>query len=170
MKPFFAAVGRVSQVLASLTMVMLGVLVLLVTADVVVRTANLRPLAWASSAAEYILLYTTFLPMAALVRGKGHVFVEFIREPMPPALKRACERGVYIVCIALCAYLAWIASTHFVNAIRTGAYETRSLDMPLWVVYLPMALGLWLSTLEWLRFLLGFDSMYEIDPLKMDGY
>ena len=42
--------------------------------------------------------------------------------------------------------------------------------MPKWLVFLPMALGFWLATIEWLRFLMGVDSLYNIDPLKMDGY
>ena len=151
-------------------MVLLGLLVLIVVADVVVRTVGLRPLAWASSTAEYILLYAAFLPMPALVRGKGHVFVEFLRAPMSPALRRLAERSVYVVCIAICAYLAWVATAGGWVAWREGSYETRTFDMPRWLVYLPMALGFWLATVEWLRFLLGAASLYDIDPLKMDGY
>lgn len=170
MRPFFDLVGRVGQALAWLTMVLLGLLVLLITVDVIMRTAGFKPLAWVTDVAEYILLYSTFLPMAALVRGKGHVFVEFIRAPMPVALKRVCEIGVYLTCLVICAYLAWIASVHFATAWSTKAFDTRAFDMPRWLVYLPMALGLWLSCLEWLRFLAGHDSMYDIDPLQMDGY
>lgn len=170
MKRFFDLVGRTGHLLARLTMVLLGLLVLLITTDVIMRTAGLKPLSWVTDMAEYILLYSAFLPMAALVRGKGHVFVEFIRAPMPPALKRSCEIAVYLTCLAICVYLAWIASVHFVTAWRTHAFETRAFDMPRWLVYLPMALGLWLSSLEWLRFLFGYDSMYDIDPLQMEGY
>lgn len=166
----FDLLGRVSHFLARTTMVLLGILVLLVTADVVVRTAGLRPLTWAASTAEYILLYAAFLPMPALVRGKGHVFVEFMRQPMPPMLRRGCEFAVYVVCLAICAYLGWVASAHLVTAVKTGAYETRTYDMPQWAVYAPMALGFWLSVLEWLRFLIGGDSLYEINPLEMDGF
>ena len=36
----------------------------------------------------------------------------------------------------------------------------RTFDMPKWLIYLPMALGLWLSAVELLRYLLGLDSMY----------
>ena len=131
---------------------------------------GLRPLTWATSVAEYLLLYAAFLPMPALVRGKGHVFVEFMRQPMAPAARRVCEVAVYLVCIAICAYLGWVATAHGVEALKTGAYETRTFDMPRWLVFLPMALGFWLSVLEWLRYLLGHDSLYNIDPLSMEGF
>lgn len=170
MKAFFDLVGRVGQAMAWAAMVLLGLLVLLISADVFMRTAGFKPLAWVTDVAEYILLYATFLPMAALVRSKGHVFVEFIRATLPASVKRVLEIGVYLTCLVICAYLAWIASAHFATAWSTRAFDTRAFDMPRWLVYLPMAAGLWLSALEWLRFLLGQDSMYDIDPLQMDGY
>ena len=170
MNLLFSMVERLGRWLARLTMLLLGLLVLIVVADVSARTVGLRPLSWASSTAEYILLYAAFLPMPLLVRGKGHVFVEFLRAPMPPAFKRAFERSVYVVCIMVCAYLAWVATRNGLAAWREGSYETRTYDMPKWLVYLPMVLGFWLATVEWLRFLLGADSLYHIDPLKMDGY
>ena len=169
-KRVFDAVGLVGQWLAWSAMSLLGLLVLLVTLDVVMRNIGFKPLAWIPDAAEYILLYAAFLPAGALVRSKGHVFVEFIREALPAGAKRLLERGVYLACAVICAYLAWVASVHFFAVIRSGAYDTRAFDMPRWLVFLPMALGLWLASLEWLRFLCGHDSMYVIDPLKMDGY
>jgi TRAP-type C4-dicarboxylate transport system permease small subunit len=166
----FGAVERLGYWLSRLTMVLLGILVLIVVADVIVRTLGLRPLSWASSTAEYILLYAAFLPTSFLVRHRGHVFVEFLRAPMSPGVKRFFERMVYLVCILVCAYLAWVASASGWTAWREGSYETKTFDMPKWLVYLPIALGFWMATVEWLRYLLGSDSLYNIDPLKMDGY
>lgn len=170
MNVLFSIVDHLGRWLARLTMVLLGVMVVLVVADVTVRTIGLRPLAWASSTAEYILLYAAFLPMPYLVRGKGHVFVEFLRAPMSPGVRLFVERSVYVVCIAICTYLAWVATASGWLAWREGSYETKTFDMPKWLVYLPMVLGFWLAAVEWLRFLLGADSLYNIDPLKMDGY
>ncbi len=166
----FALTGLVGRALAALAMGLLGALVLIVTADVVVRTAGGRPLAWVPSTAEYILLYAAFLPMPALVRTKGHVFVEFLRAPLPEAARRALEIAVYATCAAICAYLAWISVERLWEAIATGAYETRTYDMPRWLIDLPMATGFALSCFEWLRFLAGADSMYRLDPRAMDGY
>ncbi|MCY7308528.1 MAG: TRAP transporter small permease [Rhodoferax sp.] len=170
MNVLFSIVDHLGRWMARLTMVLLGVMVVLIVADVTVRTIGLRPLAWASSTAEYILLYAAFLPMPFLVRGKGHVFVEFLRAPMSPRMRRFCERSVYVACILICIYLAWVATASGWLAWSEGSYETKTFDMPKWLVFLPMALGFWLAAIEWLRFLLGADSLYDIDPLKMDGY
>lgn len=170
MQLLFDLSGRLALWLARLTMLILGLLIVVVVADVVVRSVGLRPLAWASSTAEYILLYAAFLPMPYLVRIKGHVFVEFLRGPMSPAVRRNVERLVYLVCIVICAYLGWVASNSGVLAWHEGSYETRTFDMPKWLVFLPIAVGFCLSTLEWLRFLVGHDSMYNIDALHREGF
>ncbi len=166
----FRLSAAVSRALAVVAMVLLGGLVVLITVDVTRRTLGFKPLSWTSDVAEYILLYATFLPMAAIVHDKGHVFVEFLRSSMPPAAQRVLERGVYVVCLVICVYLGWVASVHLVGAVRTGAYDTRAFDMPRWLVYVPMAVGLWLSSVEWLRFLLGRASLYDLDALQRDGY
>jgi len=108
--------------------------------------------------------------MPYLVRAKGHVFVEFLRGPMTPAIRRNVERLVYPICIVMCAYLAWVASSGGILAWREGSYETRNFSMPDWLVYMPMALGFWLATLEWLRYLVGHDSMHHIDALYREGF
>jgi len=115
-------------------------------------------------------VYIAFLPMPALVRGKGHVCADFVRTSLPAAVRRPMERGVYLLCLAICAYLGWIASSHAASAFASGAYDVRSFDVPRWLIYAPMALGLWLSAFEFLRYLLGRDSIYAIDAREMEGF
>ncbi|TFZ04558.1 TRAP transporter small permease [Ramlibacter rhizophilus] len=166
----FRFTGLAADALARLAVLLLGALVLIVSADVGVRAAGLRPLAWVPQVAESILLYATFLPMAALVREKGHVFVEFLRAPLPAWAQRALERFVYLACIAISTWLGWIGWQHLAESVRTGAFVTGTYDMPRWVVFLPMVLGFGLSALEWLRMLLGHDSLYRADAQARGGY
>ena len=42
--------------------------------------------------------------------------------------------------------------------------------MPRWLIYLPMVIGLWLSAIEFLRYLLGLDSLYDVDPAETEGF
>lgn len=170
MNRFFNLSGALGLRLAQLAMLLLGALTLLISADVVMRNLGYKPLAWVTDAAEYILLYCTFLPMAALVRSKGHVFVDFIRASLPAGIQRWLEKLVYLICLLICAYLGWIATIHFLTSWTTGAYDARAVDLPSWLTYLPMAVGLWLAAIEWLRFLIGGDSMYDVDPLSREGY
>lgn len=169
MNTLFDFAGKLSEALAAVTKVLIGMMVLFVVADVAVRNFGLRPLSWAISVSEYILLYSAFLPMPWLVRTKGHVFVEFLRNILPPTGRLVLEKLVYLTCVALCLYLGGYALTSLIGAAQTGEYETRTFDMPKWGVFLPMTIGFFLSAVEWLRYLLGFDTLYNLDPLEMEG-
>jgi TRAP-type C4-dicarboxylate transport system permease small subunit len=168
MDRLFDASGRTAQALAVLTKILLAVIVLLVSADVAARNLA-RPLAWSVTLTEYLLIYITFLPMPALVRGKGHVCADFIRTALPLGLRRGIERGVYLLCLAICVYLGWVAFGSALASLKSGAYEVRTFDMPRWLIFAPMVVGLWLSALEFLRYLLGRDSIYAIDVREMEG-
>lgn len=152
-----------------LTKLLLAAIVLLVSADVASRNLA-RPLVWSVSLTEYLLVYITFLPMPALVRGKGHVCADFIRSALPQGLRRGIERGVYLLCIAICLYLGWVAVGSGLASLMSGAYEVRTFDMPRWLIFAPMVVGLWLSALEFLRYLLGRDSIYAVDTREMEGF
>lgn len=165
----FDASGRIAQALAVLTKLLLAAIVLLVAADVAARNLA-RPIPWGVSVTEYLLVYVAFLPMPALVRGKGHVCADFIRSSLPPVWRPPIERAVYALCLVICAYLGWIAFTGTAASLVSGAYDVRSFDMPRWLIYAPMALGLWLSALEFLRYLLGRDSIYALDAREMEGF
>jgi len=169
MDRLFDASGRIAQALAVITKLLLAAIVLLVGADVAARNLA-RPLVWSVSLTEYLLVYIAFLPMPALVRGKGHVCADFIRTTLPQWLRRGIERGVYLLCIAICLHLGWIAFGSALASLKSGAYEVRTFDMPRWLIFAPMVVGLWLSALEFLRYLLGRDSIYEVDAREMEGF
>ena len=169
MPHLFTASGRLATALAFVAKLMLALIVLLVTADVLARNF-IKPLTWAVSLTEYLMLYVTFLAMPALVRGKGHVCADFIRTSLPDALRRVIEKLVYGLCIGICVYLGWVAFQSCVETFRSRAYDVRTFDMPQWLIYLPMVVGLWLSAVEFLRYLLGIDSLYDVDVREMEGF
>jgi len=161
--------GRLSGALAALTKILLALVVILVVVDITLRNVS-RPLAWSTSVVEYILIYVAFLSAPALVRGKGHVCADFLRSAIPAGPRRIIEKLVYAVCIALCLYLGALACTSALDSLRSGSYDVRTFDLPKWVIFLPMMLGLWLSALEFLRYLLGHDSIYAVAPTEIEGF
>lgn len=162
--------GRLCWFLAVIARVLIGLLVLLVVSDVAVRNAGLRPLAWAVNTSEFFLLYITFFAMPWLIRQKGHVFVIFLRVVLPETAKLVLAKVVYLACIVLCLYLGWVAWNSLTLSLARGTYEMRTFDIPKWVVFSPMVLAFFLSALEWLRYLLGYDDFYDTDPLEMAGH
>ena len=169
MKTLFGASAQISQWLLVISKLLLALIVILVAADVVARNLG-HPLVWSVSLTEYLMIYMAFLTMPGLVRGKGHVCADFIRTWLPLAVRRVVERGVYVLCIAICLHLGWVAFESLLASLRSGSYDVRTFDMPKWLIYLPMVIGMWLSVIEFLRYLLGFDSIYAVDVLEMEGY
>ncbi|MDO9525843.1 MAG: TRAP transporter small permease [Gemmobacter sp.] len=161
--------GKLAWALASFAKLLIGIMILLVVSDVAVRNFGWRPMTWAISASEYILMYVAFLAMPWLVRIKGHVFVEFLRFMLPEKAKQVLAKVVYLTSVLLCLYLGWIALSSLMLSIERGTYETRTFDTPKWVVFLPIMTGFFLSAVEWLRYLLGHDSLYNRDPLEVEG-
>lgn len=160
---------RVAAALALLARVMLAFIVVLVSADVLARNLG-HSLVWSASLVEYLLIYVTFLPMPALVQGKGHVCADFVRRALPATLRGLVERAIYALCVAICVYLGAIALGSLLETARSGAFEVRTFDMPRWLIFLPIVIGLWLSAIEFLRYLLGFDSLYGGDPTRVEGF
>lgn len=170
MKTLFHLTGQASWGLSVLARLMIGAMILIVVSDVAFRNLGLRPLAWAINTSEFLLLYVTFLSMPWLIRQKGHVFVEFLRVALPKKAKKVLEKLVYLGCLILCLYIGGVALMSMIDAIARGTYEMRTFDTPKWVVFLPMVLAYGLSALEWLRFLMGSDSMYERDLMEVGGH
>ncbi|MFD1795186.1 TRAP transporter small permease [Paracoccus aurantiacus] len=169
MDRLFEYTGYLSWLLVSVAKVMIGVVILLVIADVAARNFGLRAMTWAISATEYSLLYITFLSMPWLVRIRGHVFVTFLRALFPPKAQRLLETLVYLTCLGLCLYLGYVAFDQMMAAIAKRSFESRTFDMPKWAIYLPVFLGFALSAVEWLRFLLAPVSIYDAGPLDAEG-
>lgn len=169
MDRLFDASGRIAHALAVLTKLLLASIVLLVCADVAARNFG-RPLAWGVSLTEYLLIYIAFLPMPALVRAKGHVCADFFRGALPQPVQRVVERGVYVLCIAICLYLGAYALDNAITSLKAGAYEVRTFDMPRWLIFAPMVIGLWLSAIEFVRYLVGRDSIYAVEARDMEGF
>lgn len=169
METLFKNVARLSWLCASVAKALIGLSIIMVIADVTVRNMGMRPMTWAISATEYSLLYITFLSMPWLVRTRGHVFVVFLRSTFSPSLQRVLEIGVYLLCLILCIYLGFVALGSLSSALATGSFESRTFDMPKWLILLPIVIGFFLSALEWLAFLLTPASLYTVSAEDLEG-
>lgn len=169
MEAFFAAVGRLSWLMAAAVKLILAAIVVEVVTDVALRNLDMRPISWGVSATEYGLLYSAFLPMPWLVHIKGHVFVEFLRKALPERGRLVLEKIVYTGCIVLCLYMTLFAAEALITAWQAHEYETRTFDMPKWAILAPVCLGFLVSAIEWARYLFGHDSLYAYDPLEQEG-
>jgi len=117
-------------------------------------------LQWYSAMAEYCLLFSTMLGAPWLVRLKGHVVVESLTMAMPDVIRMLMAKAVYILCILLSLLFVWYGTLELLATIESGEIDIRSIDMPKWIIYIPLPLGFSLIAIEFGRYLLGYDSYY----------
>ena len=140
--------------LAILAGLMLVVIFVGIIADVAIRTAGY------SAIAEYCLLFSTMLAAPWLVRLRGHVVVESLTMAMPPRVRWAMAKAVYVLCIVLSLLFVYYGFGEMALSLGTGELDLRSIDMPKWILFVPFPLGFTLVAIEFGRYLLGFGSYY----------
>ncbi len=132
----------------------------LIIIDVTIRSFNYSPPSYTLAVIEYGLLYIAMLMAPYLVRQKKHVYIDALVSQLPGRLRVAVEKMVYLVCIVTSLVFAYFSYQLVSQAIESGIFEERGVDMPLWLLYGPLPLCLTMVAVEFSRFLIGSDSLY----------
>lgn len=132
----------------------------LIVVDVFIRLVGLQPWLYSSILVEYGLLWFTMLAAPWLVRAKGHVFIDAITQLLPPQIQRVLAKVAYLICIGSSLVFSYYSLQLLIDAIVEHQIDTRAEDMPLWSLLLPIPPGFLLVAIEFVRYLIGFDSMY----------
>jgi C4-dicarboxylate transporter, DctQ subunit len=148
------------ELLKALSGVIIFCVFLLIVSDVLIRTVGLKPWQPSSVLVEYGLLWFTMLAAPWLARNKAHVFIDAITQLLPSGLRHVLEKLVYLVCVVISLVITYYSLWVLITAINEGQIDTRAVDMPLWTLYAPIPPCFLLVAIEFLRFLLGYDSMY----------
>ena len=161
MATLFAASWRASLLLAQLAKACLALMALAIVADVAIRNLGGRPPLWTVPVCEYLMLYIAGFGLPYLVRRKGHVVLEVVVRTLSGRLRRNWERGLVIAAAATLVYLAGVAAYMTVDAVRSGDFQVKAVNLPAWIATLPLVLGFALGAIEFIRFLFVSDSMFE---------
>lgn len=170
LRPLFAFSWLVARAMAALCCALLAFIAAAIVYDVTVRNLGLQPPNFTVSFTEYVLLYTTMLGAPYMVRKKGHILVEALIESVGPTLHNVMARFVYLVCALMSAALAYYGARLLLQGIATNDMEYRSFDMPRWILDLTIPLGFGFSTIEFLRYLVGIDTLYKVKAQDKDGF
>jgi C4-dicarboxylate transporter DctQ subunit len=124
--------------------------VLLAITGVILRYLFDYVLFWAEEASIYLIILSTFIGAVIALRHKEHVGVELLTL----AFK---ERGQWIVTIlgvlilvAYCAIFGVIAWMMVTTPVARS-FQTPALDLPLWLVQLPVPIGFTLMLIRALQ-------------------
>jgi TRAP-type C4-dicarboxylate transport system permease small subunit len=143
--------------------------VFLIVLDVLMRVLGLDPLLFILTTVEYSLLWFTMLAAPWLVRIKGHVFIDAVTQFLPPVIKKIVAKMVYFICIAAALLYGYHLYILLAEAIESGEIDIRSFEIPMWFLFVTMPLCFFMCAMEFGRFLLGFDDMYDQNLVERDS-
>jgi TRAP-type C4-dicarboxylate transport system permease small subunit len=142
------AFGRLFDVLAATAALMLLAMVLLVTADIVLRNTVRAGFPWANEVTEYALYLTTLLTAPWLLRRGQHVRIDMVLVFVPPRLAWLCEALADIIGLAASLVLVWYGAIMTLQSARLSSLTIKNLVFPEWWLLWPLPLCFALLALE----------------------
>ncbi len=133
-------------------------MMVVITIDVVVRNLGYQSSAHFFTFTEYALLIVPCLGAPWLVREKGHIYVEILLMYLGPRPRAALRLAIGIVCMVVCAVLAWYGLQVTLQDYFGNEKDVRSLDMPRWIVVGFVPLSFAMMALEFLRFVVRREN------------
>jgi TRAP-type C4-dicarboxylate transport system permease small subunit len=155
-----AAYGHVINSLRVLAGIVIFAVFALIVGDVFVRLAGFQPWLYANILVEYGLLWFTMLAAPWLVRAKAHVFIDALTLVLPAALRQTLAKCVYVICICASLVFSYYSLRLLMESIAENQIDIRAVDMPQWILLAPIPLCFFLVAIEFVRYLIGPDSMY----------
>jgi len=144
--------------MAYLAAFLMVAMMVVITLDVILRNLGYQSSAHFFTFTEYALLIVPCLGAPWLVREKGHIYIEILLMALSPRVRARFTLLIGLVCIVVCAVVAWYGFTVTLNDFLQNEKDVRSMDMPRWIVVGFIPLGFGMMALEFLRFVLRGEN------------
>ena len=139
----------------------LGLIFIFILYDVIARNAGIPTFTHTLALTEYGLYYTTLLGAPWLVRKKHHIYMQIISALVPEIVRPIITRLSYLICVITCGLICYYSGMVSYETFMRGDQEVRSFDMPRWLIFIIMPVSFSLLTIEFARYLVGIDNMYD---------
>ena len=140
--------GRLFDLLVAIAALTLLAMVVLVTADIVLRNTLRTGFAWANEITEYALYIITLLTAPWLLRRGQHVRIDMALVLVPPRVAWVLEAAADILGFAASLALVWYGAVMTVQSARLGAFTIKNLVFPEWWLLWPLPLCFALLAIE----------------------
>lgn len=126
----------IDKICLVLIVIMLGVMVLVTTAQIICRTAG-SALQWSEELNRYLLIWSTFLGASCVYKAGTHISITFMHGLFSPKIQRVIRIIVHVICIlAFCAIVYY----GFVYAGKQ-AQLAPALRIPMKYMYMSIPIG-----------------------------
>ena len=145
-----ALLARVFDILAIVAALILLAMVIVVTADIVLRNTARVGFAWANEITEYALYLITLFTAPWLLRRGQHVRIDMFLVIAPPRLAWAMEAVADIVGLTASLVLIWYGSVMTAQSAGLGSLTIKNLVFPEWWLLAPLPVCFALLALEFM--------------------
>ncbi len=161
MRKLSAGFGRLFNALAIVAALTLLVMVVLVTADIVLRNLTRSGFPWANEVSEYALYGMTLLTAPWLLRRGQHVRIDLLLSIVPSRVAWLMEAAGdvigFLVCVVMVRYGFHMAADSF----RLGSLTIKNLVFAEWWLLAPLPLFFALLAAE---FAFRLHSLLNSEP------
>ena len=137
---------KVARLMTALAGVCIVIMLVLVTADVVMRGVfNVAIPGTDTIVASYLMVATIFLPLALLEVLDENIAVDVLRDVVPDAIKDIFDIIAHLLGAGYSALLGWLYWHVALDAYEVKEFITGSWDVPIWPARIFMPLGLFVA-------------------------
>ena len=140
--------GRLFGFLATIAALLLLAMVVVVTADIVLRNVARIGFPWANEVTEYALYLTTLLTAPWLLRRGQHVRIDMALVLVPPRLAWTFEAAGDIIGLTASLVLVWFGTVMTAQSARLGSLTIKNLVFPEWWLLAPLPICFALIAVE----------------------
>jgi TRAP-type transport system small permease protein len=159
------AFGKLLDVFALLAALILLVMVVMVTADIVLRNLTRTGFPWANEISEYALYITTLLTAPWLLRRGQHVRIDLVLTMMPKRIAWVMEILGDIIGFVVCLVMLRYGIKMTMDSAILGSITIKNLVFPEWWLLWPLPLCFALLAAE---FVFRFDQIIRSEPGRRD--
>ncbi len=152
------AFGKLFDALATVAALILFAMVVIVTADIVLRNATGGGLAWANEVSEYSLYLMTLLTAPWLLRRGQHVRLDIILTLVPARVAWLMEAIGDVLGFTVSVVLVRYGIAMTYDSWRLGAITIKNLVFPEWWLLAPLPAAFALLAVE---FVFRFDRLVK---------
>lgn len=105
---------------------------------------------WQTEFVLYSIVAATLLGSPQVLKSGGHVSVDLLAQMLGPKARRWQQLGASLLGVVFVAVLAWSGWRYFYEAWEFGWVTESVWAPPLWIVLLPLPLGLGVLVLQYL--------------------
>lgn len=157
-----AAIARIvdwaSRVCGGVAGLLLLAACIVVCESVFVRYVLESSTIWQTEFVKYAVVAATLLGCPYVLATHGHVNVDLISHRLQPRAAAWFKRLGALIGLAFCTALAWSGWEYFHEAWRFGWVTESVWAPPLWIILLPLPLGVALTSLQYVVEIARLDA------------